>query len=156
MINFGENAIKKERKKSIMQPFYKIGEWKTEVAFIEFLEKSEAVDWWFKNRDREVKFFAVPYINKEWKPFYVDFIVKLKNGRVDLFDTKAGYTQKIAGSKIDGLHKYIQAENKKGKKLFGGIVVNTDRNYPGRWIHFDKLSKNLKDNDFSNWIDLIL
>ena len=51
----------------------------------------------------------------------------------------------------------INSENKKGKKLFGGIVTNTDsRNYRGRWIYFDKGSRDLKDGDFSDWKDLEL
>lgn len=138
-------------KKSIMQPFFSDGKWKSEAAFIDFLEKSEKVEWWFKNGDRDATFFAVPYDNGEKKPFYVDFIIKLKDGRIGLFDTKSGFTQKLAGPKIDGLYKYIQSENTKGKKLFGGIVTNTDpRNYRGRWIYFEKTSKELKDNDFSN------
>jgi hypothetical protein len=42
-------------------------------------------------------------------------------------------------------------------KTFGGIAANTDsRNYKGRWIYFDKSSKNFKNNDFSNWKDLEL
>jgi hypothetical protein len=72
-------------------------------------------------------------------------------------NTKSGFTQKLAGSKIDGLFKYIQQENKKGKKLFGGVVTNSDqRNYRGRWVYFDKTSKELKDNDFSKWVNLEL
>jgi hypothetical protein len=39
-LTYGENAVKEGRNKSIMQPFYKIGGWKSEVAFIDFLEKS--------------------------------------------------------------------------------------------------------------------
>ena len=71
--------------------------------------------------------------------------------------TKSGFTQKLAGSKIDGLFNYIKQENEKGKKLFGGIVANTDpRNYKGRWIYFDKSRKELKDNDCSNWESLEL
>jgi len=59
--------------------------------------------------------------------------------------------------KINGLFDYIQAVNKKGKNLFGGIVTNTDqRNYRGRWVYFDRPSKELKDNDFSNWKNLEL
>jgi len=55
------------------------------------------------------------------------------------------------------LFHYIQSENKKGKNLFGGIVTNSDpRNYRGRWVYFDKPSKELKDNDFSNWKNLEL
>jgi len=156
-LTYGENAVKEDKNKSIMQPFYKIGEWKSEMAFIDFLEKSENVEWWFKNGDRDATFFAVPYEdNGEQKPFYVDFIVKLKDGRIGLFDTKAGLTKQVAGPKIDGLYKYIQNENKKDKKLFGGIVSNTDQNYRGRWVCFEKTSKDFKDNSFDNWDDLIL
>jgi len=156
-LTYGENAIKEDKNKSIMQPFYKIGEWKSEAVFIDFLEKSPNVEWWFKNGDRDATFFAVPYEdNGEQKPFYIDFIVKLQDGRIGLFDTKAGLTKQVAGPKIDGLYKYIQSENKKGKKLFGGIVANTERNYHGRWVYFEKTSKDLNDNSFENWTDLIL
>ena len=155
-LSYGGEYKKVETKKSIMQPFYSDERWRTEVAFIEFLEQSEQVEWWFKNGDREATFFAVPYGDGEKKPFYVDFIVKLMDGRIGLIDTKAGFTRQIAGPKIDGLYKYIQSEIKKGKKCFGGIVANTERNYRGRWVYFDKASKDLKDNSFENWIDLIL
>ncbi len=154
--SYGREYAKMSVKKSVMQPFFNDGKWKSEATFIDFLEKSEMVEWWFKNGDRDATFFAVPYNNGEKKPFYVDFIVKLKDGRIGLFDTKAGLTKQVAGSKIDGLYKYIQGENKKGKKCFGGIVVNTDRNYRGRWVYFDKASKDFKDNSFDNWKDLIL
>ena len=66
-------------------------------------------------------------------------------------------TKQVAGPKIDGLYKYIKKENKKGKKLFGGIVTNTDpHEYKGRWIYFDKTSKEFLDSSFENWNDLIL
>jgi len=156
-LSFGEEYKKIDIKKSIMEPFYSDGRWKTETAFIDFLEKSPNVEWWFKNRDRDATFFAVPYNNGEEKPFYVDFIVKMKDGRIGLFDTKAGLTKQVAGPKIDGLHRYIQKENKKGKKLFGGIVANTDqREYRGRWVYFSKTSKEFLDSSFENWNDLIL
>lgn len=153
-LTYGENAVGEDRKKSIMQPFYRTGEWKSEAAFIDFLEKSEKVEWWFKNGDRDATFFAVPYENGEQKPFYVDFIVKLKDGRIGLFDPH-GTQLSDFGPKSDGLQNYIKEQNKKDKNLFGGIVVNTDRNYRGRWIYFSKTSKDLKDNFFNNWEDLI-
>jgi len=156
-IRYNENYQQKNYKRSIMEPFYSDEKWKTEKEFIEFLEKSELVDWWFKNGDRDATFFALPYDNGEPAPFYVDFVVKLKDDRIGLLDTKAGWTKRDAGPKNDGLYKYIHNENKKGKKLFGGIVTNTDsRNYRGRWVFFAKPSKELKDNDFSNWTNLEL
>jgi len=155
-IRYNENYNQIEYKKSIMEPFFSDGRWKSEKVFMEFLEKSENVEWWFKNGDRDRVFFAVSYKNGEEKPFYVDFIVRLKDGKIGLFDTKAGITQKVARTKIDGLNEYIKNENQKGKKLFGGIVINTDRNYRGRWIYFDGKSNGLKNNDFNNWKDLEL
>jgi len=156
-IRYNESYTEEDSKRSIMQPFFSDGRWKTEKAFIEFLERSDMAEWWFKNGDRDRTFFAVPYDNGEQRPFYVDFVVKLKDGRVGLFDTKSGIIRQIAGPKIGGLYSYIQSENKKGKKLFGGIATNTDqREYRGRWIYFDKPSEELKDNDFGNWEDLEL
>lgn len=150
---YGSNYNKEDRKKSIMQPFYSDSRWKPEKTFIEFLEKSGRVEWWYKNGDGDATYFAVPYEEDGTpKPFYVDFIVIFKGGRIGLFDTKAGWTLKQAGSRNEGLYHYIQSQNKKGKELFGGIVTNTDqRNYQGRWIYFDKPSKELKGDDFSNW-----
>jgi type III restriction enzyme len=134
-----------------MQPFYSFNQSKIESDFLDVLERSKKIEWWFKNGEGDATFFAVPYDNGEKKPFYVDFILRFKDGKIGLFDTKAGFTKQLAGPKIDGLYKYIRSENKKGKKLFGGIVTNTDqRNYQGRWVYFDKSSKDLKDN-LSNW-----
>ncbi len=153
---FDESYIKEEKEKSIMQPFYSDGRWKPEAAFIEFLEKSEAVEWWFKNGDRDLTFFAVPYDNGEKKPFYVDFIVKLKDGKIGLFDPHGLHLSDLK-PKADGLYQYLQEENKKGKNLFGGIVSNTDQvRYRGRWIYFDQPSTFFKGNDLRNWKDLLL
>lgn len=156
-LSFGSSYLKEDRERSIMRPFFSDGRWKSEKAFIEFLEKSDKIEWWFKNGDRYATFFAVPYGNGEKKPFYVDFVVEFKDGRIGLFDPKSGFTLNLAGPKSDGLFNYIQSENKKGKNLLGGIVVNTDlRDYRGRWIYFDKTSEELKGNDFSNWKNLEL
>ena len=37
-----------------------------------------------------------------------------------------------------------------------GIVTNTDTKYRGRWIYFDRMGKDSKKDDFSNWKDLEL
>jgi len=149
MLNFGGDYTEMKVKKSAMLPFYYDNKWKTEKAFIEFLEKSNQIDWWFKNGDRDATFFAVPYIeNSKHKPFYVDFIVKFKNSSIGLFDTKSGNTIKDAREKSDGLQEYI----KKHKGLVGGIVANTDpREFRGRWMCYKKQGKDLNPDDFSNW-----
>ncbi|GAH12347.1 unnamed protein product, partial [marine sediment metagenome] len=61
----------------------------------------------------------------------VDFIVQFDDGSIGLFDTKGGRTAETsdAGPRAEGLQKYIKEQNKKGKKLRGGIVINVD----GSW-----------------------
>ena len=135
-----------------MQPFYYDHRWKPEKAFIDFLGKSKNVEWWFKNGDRDATYFTVPYEeNEEWKPFYVDFIVKFKDGRIGLFDTKSGRTIQDAREKSDGLQAYLKKYGKK-KNLFGGIVANTDsKNFNGRWMLYTGAGTDLAVGDFSNW-----
>jgi len=153
MLNFGGNYTELKVEKSVMIPFYYDNKWNTEKAFIEFLEKSDQLAWWFKNGDRDATFFAIPYIeNGKHKLFYVDFIVQFKNGSVGLFDTKSGNTIKDAREKSDGLQKYLEEQNKKGKSLMGGIVTNTNpKDFSGRWMCYKKQGSGLNPVDFSNW-----
>jgi len=149
MLNFGGNYAELKTKKSVMQPFYYDNKWKTEEAFIKFLEKSDQIEWWFKNGDRDATFFAVSYIeNGEQKPFYVDFITQFKNGSLGLFDTKSGNTIKDAREKSDGLQKFL----KEHKGISGGIVANTNsKDFSGRWMCYKGKSTELNPDDFSNW-----
>lgn len=149
MLNYGGNFTEFKTKLSAMKPFYYDNKWKTEEAFIKFLERSDQIEWWFKNGDRDATFFAVPYIeNNEQKPFYVDFIVKFKEGKIGLFDTKSGNTIKDAREKSDGLQEYA----KKHKNISGGIVANTNsKDFSGRWMCYKRQGKELNPDDFSNW-----
>jgi type III restriction enzyme len=112
-------------KKNVMNPFFCDQEWKTERKFMDALDKSKKVKWWYKNGKSESKYFAVIYTNdyELSHAFYVDFIVMFTDGKVGLFDTKLGTTALEAGPRANGLYKYIKEQNKKGRKLCGGIVV---------------------------------
>jgi type III restriction enzyme len=128
-LNSNHQERKPKLKKVLLNPYYestsKSKSWETEKSFIEFLDGNKAVEWWFKNGERDGTYFAVPYIDEanQDQSFYVDFIVKLTDGRIGLFDTKSGWTAKEAGKKSDGLQKYINEQNKKKKNIFGGIVI---------------------------------
>ncbi|KKS54349.1 MAG: DNA/RNA helicase, superfamily II [Candidatus Gottesmanbacteria bacterium GW2011_GWA1_42_26] len=152
-LNYGGDYIALDVKRSALNPFYYDNRWKTEEAFIKFLENSDHIEWWFKNGDRDSTFFAVPYMeNGSQNPFYVDFIVKFKDESLGLYDTKAGRTIKDAKEKSDGLLKFIDIQNKNGKKMVGGIVANTNqRDYSGRWVCYKGQSTDLVSDDFSNW-----
>lgn len=148
--NFGSNYSLLDSKKSAMQPFYYDNRWKTEAAFMKYLEKSIQVVWWFKNGDRDATFFAVPYTeNGDQKPFYIDFIVQLKNGSIGLFDTKSGNTIKDAKEKSDGLQYFL---NQRSKKFLGGIVANTNsKDFSGRWMCYKGIGSELNPDNFANW-----
>ena len=110
ILNYGGNFTEFKTKLSAMKPFYYDHKWKTEEAFIKFLEKSDQIDWWFKNGDRDATFFAVPYTeNNEQKPFYVDFIVKFKDGKIGLYDTAETRSKNTRKKRrFAGLHKKAQ------------------------------------------------
>lgn len=157
-LNFNSKFVKKNYSRSIMQPYFARTsvrdslsrfeeDSEVEVAFIKLLEDSDKVLWWFKNGTKDGSFFAVPYTeNDVLKPFYVDFIVQFKDGRIGLFDTKSGMTAQLASDKAEGLARYILDQNKFGKNLFGGIVIQKD----GSWRLSDKTKYEYTD-DISDW-----
>jgi len=139
VLSYNSKYKMKNYKKSIMKPYYaryngssiKEEDSRIEVDFIKYLENAGKVKWWFKNGYGEINFFAVPYIDKYGKKaaFYVDFIVQLTDGTVGLFDTKKGRTAEEAKPRAEGLAKHIKEQNKKGKKLFGGIITLVENNW---------------------------
>lgn len=89
-------------------------------------ENSHVVEWWYKNADSGHMHFAIPYddVNGDPRCFYVDYIVKLKNGTVCLFDTKTKGSDPNAANKHNALLKYIESENSKHqKRLMGGVII---------------------------------
>jgi hypothetical protein len=147
-LNFTADEMLLDSDSSVMMPFYSSSKFKTELAFINLLESSKSVEWWFKNGERDSTFFAIPYVeNNELKPFYVDFIVKLTSGEIGLLDTKRGQTVKTSTEKSDGLQKYVASN----RGTFGGIVDNTKEDFTGRWMVYKGLSEDLHSDDFSNW-----
>ena len=146
VISYNSRYTKDEKPLSIMKPFYTRKQSTPEKQFIELLETSKNVKWWFKNGEYEVKYFAV--LRTDGDSFYPDWIVKFKDGRLGIFDTKLGATAKEeeAGPRAEGLYKYLDSLDKPRKRIFGGIVVNKG----GTW----RLNDNEKysyDDDLTNW-----
>lgn len=135
--------------RSIMEPLYVKKPSGPEKRFIELIEHSNKVKWWFRKGENEVKYFATRYKdeNDTESAFYVDFIVRSKDGALGLFDTKSGQTAQDAGPRSNGLQMYIKAQKKKGRKVTGGIVIFDDgsaRYYPKPKYHYNP-------HDLSNW-----
>lgn len=151
-ITYGESYEEVETTKSITEPFFSDTRWRSEKAFIDFLEKkNNKVSWWFKNGERDATFFAVPYKSgSDQTPFYVDFIVMMKDGSIGVFDPHSSHLADF-GAKSKGLLSYLSKARKSPHKLFGGIVANTDpRNFTGQWMVY-KGTGNATDGDWTDW-----
>lgn len=150
-LRYNEKYHSENFNKSIMKPVF-AKSWRTEKKFSEYLDtNTRNIEWWFKNGERDAVSFAVPYeFEDDNKLFFVDYVVKMKDGSIGLFDTKTGITLRDAKAKSDGLQKYIKQN--KSKKLFGGIVTNTDQNnLTGSWKYYDGKGKNMMTTDLSKW-----
>jgi type III restriction enzyme len=98
-----------------------------EKYFEDMLERSDSVVWWYKNGEDKDRYFAVPYeVTDEetnvvsQRGFYPDFIVRFKDGKIGIYDTKAGMTvtDKKTYAKSDALQAYLAEHD----NLTGGIL----------------------------------
>ena len=152
-IEYAKIYTEKDYKKCIMTPTYIKTDIKNETRFMDFLEEKNNVKWWFKNEVSDKKYFAIEYDDSETgqpRPFYVDFVIRMMDGRIGLFDTKGGFTATIAKPKAEALARYIK--HNKSKKIFGGIVV-FDK---GIWLYNDNLEYEYNEDDLSKWKNLDL
>ena len=117
--------------KSILQPFKLKAEYPgrdNEIAFIDFLEKMPTVEWWFKQNDDGKDFYALKYFNtteNRERLFYPDWIVKFKDGRIGIFDTKSGFTAANPEGRAEALSKKLRGLNTLAgrEKFIGGLCV---------------------------------
>jgi len=142
-ISYNSRYKREEHPISVMKPFYTAKPSDPEVRFIELLNKSDKIKWWFKNGETETKYFAV--LRTDGYTFYPDFIVQFKDGSIGIFDTKSGMTAKDAKERAEGLQKYIKEQ--KGKKLWGGIAVY----FRGSWRYNDNEIYIYNETDMKDW-----
>lgn len=147
IVSYNSRYKRESHPKSIVKPFYTRKPSEPEQLFMELLDNSDKVEWWFKNGETEIKYFAVLYKDENGfeRAFYVDFIVWFKDGTIGLFDTKSGMTAKDAKYRAEGLQEYIQRN--KDKKLWGGIAIYVN----GTWRYNDKEKYEYNPNDLSSW-----
>ena len=149
-LNYPDNYDPLSVKLSIVEPFYQRNDAsQVEKDFTNYLEsKASDIEWWYKNGESDAKHFAIPYDDKDTnRAFYVDWIVKYKNGKIGLFDTKLGITAETAKSKSEGLYEYIKKQNARGKNLVGGIVIKKDNS----WRYNDNEIYEYNKNNLKAW-----
>ena len=106
-----------------------------ERRFSEYLESNkENIDWWYKNGDEGKQHYSIPYVNSQGEKalFYVDFVVRMKNGQVFLFDTKTENSDSEAPNKHNALIDYMA-----DKHLKGGIIVEKQGVWHYSHFHID-------------------
>ena len=104
-----------------------------ENEFEAFLEKNkDYIDWWYKNGDVGKQNYAVEYTTSdesEKRLFYVDFVVRLNNGHIYLFDTKSRGSDNDAPAKHNALLKYIKDNSTPQTPLYGGVIIRQGDNW---------------------------
>ena len=124
-----------------------------ERNFVSFLEENgDSIDWWYKNGDDGRMHYAIEYFNpdlKEKRLFYVDFIIRLKNGDIYLFDTKGSglggdmESDAVICAKHNALIDYISESRNPAIK--GGGVIKA---HGGAWRYSPK---HIKSTDVTGW-----
>ena len=131
-------VIKDKMEDHALLPFIELRTASTpEQEFALFLESHrDSIDWWYKNGDSGREHYAVAYTNSQGDKslFYVDFVIKMNNGQVFLFDTKTENSDPDAPQKHNALLDYMQNEENSPKHLQGGIIVH-DINHSGNWLY---------------------
>lgn len=121
-----------EFERSLLQPFYIRKEYsgrKNELAFAQFLDSWDEVEWWMKNGDSGRDYLAIVYQNGEGDAlFYPDWIVRFNDNIYGLFDTKLGQTATSEDTrrKSEALERRIaqlNAWHRETHRYVGGIVV---------------------------------
>jgi type III restriction enzyme len=97
-----------------------------EMKFIEYIEsKDKNIDWWFKNGNQGQEYFAIKYHNSidgKDELFYPDWIIRFKNGKIGIFDTKHGQTA-TAQETADKAKALALKLKELGNNYVGGIAV---------------------------------
>ena len=132
------HVIKDKMEDHALLPFIELRTASTpEQEFALFLESHrDSIDWWYKNGDSGREHYAVAYTNSQGDKslFYVDFVIKMNNGQVFLFDTKTENSDPDAPQKHNALLDYMQNEENSPKHLQGGIIIH-DINHSGNWLY---------------------
>jgi len=129
-----------------LQPFYELNNASSpEKAFREILERhNDSIEWWYKNGDSGREHFSIVYKASDGRDanFYPDFIIRLRNGKICIFDTKSPNGDTESVGKHNALQAYVTENN-----MVGGIIVKEG----GRWIYSAQKIDSAADH--AGWIE---
>lgn len=120
-----------------------------EKDFVAYLEQnSQYIDWWYKNGDKGKQHYAIEYTTGDEHTkslFYVDFVIRMKNGHIYLFDTKSIESDDFAPDKHNALLQYIKENTTEEQPLYGGVILRKNEN----WLYSPQPIENTTDT--LNW-----
>lgn len=120
-----------------------------EKDFVAYLEQnSQYIDWWYKNGDKGKQHYAIEYTTGDEHTkslFYVDFVIRMKNGHIYLFDTKSIKSDVFAPDKHNALLQYIKENTTEEQPLYGGVILRKNEN----WLYSPQPIENTTDT--LNW-----
>lgn len=151
---YNEHADEQTSAKNyVYEPCYlNIDRSQPERSFEAFLGKnSNKIDWWWKNGENKLDYYGIKYeYQGSIYTFYPDYLVKLKDGRLGIFEVKetndrdgTTYTK----AKAEAFQKHLIKE--KNKKLFGGIVIERTK----AWMINDNSGYNWEKCEKDDWSD---
>lgn len=123
-----------------------------ELKFEKFCERSEKVEWWYKNGDKGNEYFSIVYADnsEKQKLFYPDYIICV-DGELWIIETKGGFDRsgnsqdidKYTAKKFAVLQAYLERHG-----LKGGIVRNDDST-DELCICMEHYSDNIQSDDWN-------
>ena len=128
----GELRTQNEYKKNVYQGYLSSAAPRSmpELKFEKFCERSESVEWWYKNGDKGNEYLSILYTDnsEKQKLFYPDYIVGM-SGKIWIIETKGGFDRsgnsqdidRYTAKKFGVLKAYLEKYG-----LRGGIVRNDD------------------------------
>lgn len=123
-----------------------------EKEFVKFLEaNTQYIDWWYKNGDNGKANYAIEYHKGqggEKALFYVDFVIRMKNGHIYLFDTKSAGSDMFAADKHNALLEYIKENSTAEQPLAGGVILQQDSNWLYSPLPIENTTDTLNWNSF--------
>lgn len=129
-----------------------------EVKFEKYCERSDSVEWWYKNGDKGNEYFSIVYTDNSnrQKLFYPDYIISV-NGELWIIETKGGFDRSGNSQDIDlytpkkfgVLKAYLEEHG-----LKGGIVRN-DATTDELCICMDHYSDDISSDDWAILSDVL-
>ena len=129
-----------------------------EMKFEKFCERTESVEWWYKNGDKGNEYLSIVYTDNSGKQklFYPDYLVSVK-GELWIIETKGGFDRSGNSQDIDKftVKKFgVLKEYLKEYGLKGGIVRNDDSS-DELCICVDNYSDDIKSDDWKLLYEVI-